>query len=158
MNKKTLLQFASFLVVGASNTIVSQIVYMICIYIGFHYVAANAAAFVLSVLNAYFWQNKFVFKEDESQKKRVWWKVLLKTYISYAFTGLFLNTVLLALWIDIVKIERFTGPLTQLVSQAGFDIDNRRLAEIISPLINIVINLPLNFIINKFWAYRQKKK
>lgn len=156
MKKKGILQFIVFGIVGVSNTIVSQAVFMACIALDWHYIPANAAAFILSVLNAYFWQNRFVFKEDKALEKRVWWKVLLKTYISYAFTGLLLNSLLLILWIDVVRIERFTPPLTELVNGIGIGIGNKDLAADLCPLLNAVINIPLNFFINKFWAYRQK--
>ncbi len=157
MKKKNIMQFIAFGVVGLSNTLVSQVVFMVCIAFGWHYIPSNAAAFILSVLNAYFWQSRFVFKADRSLERRVWWKTLLKTYISYAFTGLLLNSLLLMLWIDAVKIDRFTPPLTEFVNSLGVTISNKDLSADLCPLLNAVINIPLNFVINKFWAYRQKE-
>lgn len=157
MKNKLLKQIVSFGLVGVLNTLVNQAVYMIFVAAGMHYLAASITGFIISVLHAYLWQTKVVFKEDESLEKRVWWQVLLKTYAAYAFTGLFLNNVLLVLWIDLLKIERFTPPLTELVNSFGIKIDNHELAVDIAPLLNICINVPLNFVINKFWAYRQKK-
>ncbi|MCH5275285.1 MAG: hypothetical protein J1E65_05555 [Lachnospiraceae bacterium] len=40
--------------------------------------------FMISVLNAYYWSNKYVFKEQEDAPRWVWWKVLLKSYAAYA--------------------------------------------------------------------------
>ena len=157
MKNKLLKQIVSFGLVGVLNTLVSQIIYMLCLSFGMHYLIASIIGFVISVLHAYLWQTKLVFKEDESLEKRVWWKVLLKTYAAYAFTGLFLNNVLLILWIDVIRIDRFTPPLTELAVSLGFKYENKELAEVIAPLLNIFVNVPLNFIINKFWAYRQKK-
>ena len=157
MKKNSLIQFIKFGLVGVSNTLVNQVVYMVCIALEMHYLAASIIAFLLSVLHAFFWQTRFVFKEDENAEKRVWWQVLLKTYAAYAFTGLFLNNVLLVLWIDIVGLESFTPPLTELVNSLGISISNSDLAKDIAPLLNIVVNVPINFFINKFWAYRQKK-
>lgn len=158
MKGKSIVQFIKFGLVGVMNTLVSQLIYMICVYLGLHYIAANVIAFAISVLNAYFWQTKFVFKEEEGKEKRVWWQVLLKTYAAYAFTGLFLNNVLLILWIDIIRIERFTMPLTNIVNRLGITLENHELVVYISPLLNIVMNVPINFLINKFWAYRQKSR
>ena len=157
MKNKLLKQIVSFGLVGVLNTLVNQLIYMLCLWLGMHYLVASIIGFVISVLHAYLWQTKLVFKEDESLEKRVWWKVLLKTYAAYAFTGLFLNNVLLILWIDVIRIDRFTPPLTELASSLGFRYENKELAEVIAPLLNICVNVPLNFIINKFWAYRQKK-
>ena len=156
-DKKGFWQFIKFGLVGLSNTLVSQVIYMIFTTLGLYPVLANIIAFVLSVLHAFYWQNRIVFKEDENAEKRVWWQVLLKTYSAYAFTGLFLNNVLLVVWLDLIKIENFTPPLTELLNGRGIGIENHDLAVYIAPLLNIPINVPLNFIINKFWAYRQKK-
>ncbi len=154
---QSLKQFIKFGLVGLSNTLISQIVYMATVALGAHYIVASVIAFVISVLNAFFWQNKFVFKQEPDKKQRVWWKVLLKTYAAYAFTGLILNNLLLIMWIDIMKIARFTPKITEIVNNFGVAIDNDELAIDIAPILNIVINIPINFVINKFWAYRQKK-
>ncbi len=157
-SKGNILQFIKFGLVGVSNTLVSQAVYMICTFFGFHYLAASIISFIISVLNAYFWQIKFVFQEDKDAEKRVWWQVLLKTYAAYAFTGLLLNNFLLILWIDVFCISTIIQPLTDFVNRFGLSYTNERLAVDIAPLLNMVVNIPINFAINKFWAYRQKKK
>lgn len=158
-NKKgTFLQFIKFGLVGVFNTLVNQIIFMVLVNLGLHYIVASIIGFIISVLNAYFWQTRFVFKEDKTAEKRVWWQVLLKTYAAYAFTGLLLNNLLLILWIDVIKIEQLTPPLTGFVNNIGINIDNRELATDIAPLLNMVVNVPINFLINKFWAYRQRKR
>ena len=137
--KKTFLQFVKFCVVGVSNTLVNYFLYLLFLFIftklGFvdrNYLPAHVMAFLLSVLWSYYWNNRYVFKAGEGEE-RVWWKTLIKTYLSYAFTGLFLNMVLLYVWIDILH-----------------------LSEIVAPIVNIVINVPINFVINKFFAYGEK--
>lgn len=149
-------QFLKFGIVGLSNTLISQIIYMIAVSLGAHYLVASVIAFIISVLNAFFWQNKFVFKEEEGKEQRVWWQVLLKTYAAYAFTGLLLNNLLLIMWIDLIMIEQFTIPITELINGLGIDINNHDLAVDLAPILNIIVNVPINFVINKFWAYRQK--
>ena len=54
-------QFIKFGLVGLSNTAISYFTYALCIYIGLHYFIANALGFVLSVLNSFYWNNKYVF-------------------------------------------------------------------------------------------------
>lgn len=157
MNRENIKQFIKFGLVGVSNTLISQVVYMICLALGAHYILASVLSFIISVLNAYILQNIFVFKQEEGLEKRVWWQVLLKTYAAYAFTGLLLNNLLLILWIDVIKIEHFTGFITELINRMGIPAENRYIAESLAPILNIVVNVPINFVINKFWAYRQKK-
>lgn len=84
----------------------------------------------LEKLWSFFWNNKIVFTVEEGQS-RCLWKILMKTYVSYSFTGLFLNSILLILWVKYLGISEF-----------------------VAPIINLLISVPVNFIINKFWAFR----
>lgn len=91
-------QFIKFGIVGLSNTIISYVLYVGVIFIlnpfglKWDFFVANIVSFVLSVLWSFYWNNKYVFKV-ESNNERIWWKTLIKTYLSYALTGLVLNNV-----------------------------------------------------------------
>ena len=149
-------QFIRFGLVGISNTAVSYLVYALTFRLTDNYFLANVLSWLISVLNAYLWQNIFVFREDSNAQKRVWWKVLLKTYMAYAFTGLFLNNVLLWLWVDIIDISRFAGSILSILKGYGVSMTGREFAGYAGPLLNMVVVIPINFVMNKFWAYRQK--
>jgi len=125
-----LTQFIKFGAVGFFNTAISYIIYSGLYYLGLHYIIANAVAFIVSVLNSFYWNGKYVFKSGDDQKKRAFWPALLKTYVSYAFTGLILSSVLLHLFIKIMHISAY-----------------------IAPLLCLVITIPLNFVLNKKWAF-----
>ena len=88
--------------------------------------------FVLSVLWSFYWNRKFVFRAEEG-KQIPWLRALVKTYISYAFTGLFLNSVLSVLWVEVFGMSK-----------------------IVAPILNLIISVPINFLMNKFWAFRSK--
>ncbi|MBQ2642469.1 MAG: GtrA family protein [Eubacterium sp.] len=144
--RQTWLQFAGFCFVGCTNFVVNTIVYEITLFalggdtvsvtIGGHtflwakYVAI-IVGFVVSVPNAYFWNNKMVFRDDE--KKDHWFKVLMKTYAAYATTGIFLYYLLAWIFCDVMGIPAW-----------------------IMPIINLVITTPINFFMNKLWAFNQK--
>ncbi len=157
--RTALWQFIKFGMVGVVNTVVSYVTYSICYYV-FHTNAhvANIVGFIISVLNAYILQSRFVFKESEEGEHRVWWKVLIKTYVSYSFTGLFLAEVLLILWLNILRIDRFLGPAAEWMVSMGVSMTAKDLAVSLAPFLNMAITIPINFCINKFWAYRQKSK
>ena len=138
--RKTIVQFIKFGIVGLSNTLISYAIYMIClllfqnvgIFPQINYLIAQIIAFLLSVLWSFYWNNRMVFVLEEGGKRSLW-RSLLKTYVSYSFTGLFLNSILLVLWVNILGISEF-----------------------IAPIINLLVSVPLNFIINKFWAFKSK--
>ncbi|MDR2592249.1 MAG: GtrA family protein [Chitinispirillales bacterium] len=126
-----LIQFIKFGIVGFSNTVLSYIIYAALVYAGAHYLIASVAGFILSVLNSFFWNNKYVFKRGNDQQKRNLWDALLKTYISYAFTGLILSNILLSFFVEILHISEY-----------------------IAPLLGLIVTIPLNFILNKKWAFK----
>ncbi len=133
------MQFVKFGIVGLSNTVISYVIYVLSLMIfrkyldipKIDYFLAQIIAFVLSVLWSFYWNNRMVFRLEEGEE-RSWWKALIKTYISYSFTGLFLNSLLLYLWVDLLHISAF-----------------------IAPIINLLVSVPINFIINKFWAFKK---
>ena len=129
---KVVLQFIKFGIVGISNTIISLIVYYIFIYFGLHYIIANTAGFIFGTINAYFWNNKYVFKKHNTEK-RSHAKTGMKVFVAYGITYI-LSTVLLILWVDFFGIP-----------------------QTIAPILNVCITTPLNFVMNKLWAFNERK-
>lgn len=133
------MQFVKFGIVGLSNTIISYVIYIVSlllfrqmeILIESGYLVAQVIAFVLSVLWSFYWNNKIVFNLQEGEDRSVF-RALIRTFISYSFTGLFLNSILLIFWIKVLHISEF-----------------------IAPIINLLVSVPLNSVINKFWALKK---
>lgn len=129
-DKALLIQFIKFGLVGVSNTAISLLVYYIFLWINpAWYLAGNVAGWIVSVANAFFWNNKYVFAGSSSGWKAAL-KKLGKTYLSYGATFL-LSTALLYLEVDILHWSA-----------------------VISPILNLLVTIPLNFLLNKFWAFR----
>ena len=132
-------QFSKFLMVGFSNSIVSYTTYVITLYllkinnifISFDFLFSQFIAFLVSVLWAFYWNKKYVFKGTIYSFFQLF-KSLLKVYLSYSFTGLFLSEILLYFMINYLNIF-----------------------ELIAPIICICICLPINFILNKFWVFKK---
>lgn len=131
-----LIQFIKFGIVGVSNTVLSYalnvaaLILLAPLKLSWDYFAANIIAFVLSVAWSFYWNNRFVFTAKEGEKRNLW-TALLKTYVAYSFTGLILANVLSWLWVDVIGISKF-----------------------IAPLLNLIISVPVNFLLNKFWAFK----
>lgn len=134
----TMVQFIQFGIIGISNTILSYVIYVLVILVFrslqlfpiIDYLIAQFIGFVLSVLWSFYWNQKFVFKIEE-KRNLVW--ALIKTYISYAFTGLFLNSILSIIWVELLHWSKM-----------------------IAPIVNLCVSVPLNFAMNKFWAFKSK--
>ncbi len=127
--KMKLWQFVKFGIVGVSNTLISLAIYYIVIFInGDYYLLGNFLGWVVSVFNAFYWGNKVVFKENKENRSYI--KSLLKSYTTYGATFI-LTHFLMYLQVEIWSIS-----------------------EIIAPIINLIITIPLNYIINKFWTFK----
>lgn len=133
-------QFVKFGIVGVSNTLFDYAVYLVTLlalqalgwFPNVDYVIANVMGFLLSVLWSFYWNNKYVFREKKKGERSIW-KTLFKTYCTYAFSGLVVKNVLSYVFIQLLQISK-----------------------VVAPLLTIVVTVPLNFVMNKFWAFKEK--
>lgn len=138
----TLVQFIKFGLVGVSNTAISYAIEMLCYYVLFVNTQAenvkifitSLLAFAVSVTNSYYWNNKHVFSSGEKKTLAQHLRTYLKTAACYAITGLLLSP-----W-----------GKSQLVA--------REVPYWLATLLMLVITIPLNFLMNKLWAFRAEPK
>ncbi len=132
-----LIQFIKFGIVGLTNTAVSYLFNILTIYllsktgVSWDYIAGNVVGFITGTIWSFFLNDRFVFneKKDPDENKG---KILIKTFLVYGFTIILVSNVLSYVWINIFGISKY-----------------------IAPVINLCISVPLNFILNKYWAFRR---
>ncbi len=122
-----LAQIIKFGCVGVINTMVSYVVTVFCVFLGLHLLVSNAVAFIISTACAFILNYLFVFSP-----RPCWWKGLIKSYCSYAFTGIGLNSALLYLLSTVLGVSEY-----------------------LSPLLVLVVTIPCNFLLNKLWAFKK---
>ena len=127
------MQFVKFGMVGLSNTIINYVCYLILIKLGVYYLIASIVGFLVSVVNAYYWNSKYVFRKEGEKQSHL--QAFIKVFLSYAATGLVLNNILLFIWVNLLH-----------------------LSEVIGPIVTLIVTIPTNFILNKLWAFRSGKK
>lgn len=151
-----LLQFIKFGLVGVSNTLISYGIEMLCYYVLFvsaefsgtvallsrlgisatgeqvKVVVVTLLAFIISVTNSYYWNNRYVFRSGEKKDFAQHLKAYLKTVACYAITGVVLAPML--------KLWLVEGGMPFWAAS----------------LLSLLVTIPLNFVMNKFWAFRQK--
>lgn len=133
--KESIIQFIKFGIVGLSNTFIGYLIYVFSLYIfrklnlfiGVDIYVAQFTMFVLSVLWSFYWNKKKVFVNSKESIL----KSLAKIYITYGFTTFLLSEFLLVLWTKTFKINDY-----------------------IAPLVSLAITVPLNFIIQKVWVFK----
>ena len=128
VQKETAIQFIKFCIIGASNAIIHLGVYYLLLWFNVYYLIANIIAFAISVLNSYFWNKKFTFKESTTTVF-----TFIRLYAAYGITTL-LGTGLLYLFVDVIGFSKY-----------------------VSPLINICITTMINFLLNKYFVFRNFK-
>lgn len=128
-NDEIILQFIKFGLVGVSNTLVAWACYYFFLWLNDDfYMVGGVVGAIVSIANAFFWNDRFVFKSDNNEWQSKL-KRLGKTYVSYGATSLL---GLILLWAEV----RFLG-----ISKA------------VAPPVNLLITIPLNFLMNKYWTF-----
>lgn len=93
------------------------------------YMVGSIVGTVVSIANAFYWNDKYVFKDSQNDWKSKL-KRLGKTYISYGGTSILSNVLL---WVEVSFFA---------VSKS------------IAPIVNLIVTIPLNSIINKLWTFK----
>ncbi len=118
-------QIIKFGLVGLSNTIIGFAVYYALYFCNFYYILAGFISWLVSVFNAFYWNHKFVFQSGNG-----WWKTLFRTYVSYG-ASLLVSTLLMYVLVEFLSVS-----------------------PVVAPVLCLLITVPLNFLLNKFWAFK----
>lgn len=122
-------QFIKFGMVGVLNTMLAYIINNGSYYLlNLNEQISNIIAFIITVFISYILNNKYVFKGNIN---RNFIKGLLKVYMSYFITGILITGILLYYEVRVLLIPNY-----------------------IASLLNLIVTVPLNFILNKFWAFK----
>lgn len=122
-----LTRFIKFGLVGVLNTIINWVLFILLNSIGVYYIISNIIAYSISTLNSYLWNSKWVFKYNGDNINQTTFK-----FITLNIIGLVLNTIILFLLVDIIKLPK-----------------------IISLIITTGIVMILNYFINKLWVFKK---
>ena len=155
LKEKSLIQFIKFGIVGLSNTAIAYVIEMLCYYVLFpetgfgglvsllkkvhiqaspenvKIVVITCIAFLISVTNSFYWNSRYVFKAERNTRQKL--ISYLETVLCYAITGIVLSP-----WLKILLVHR--GLRYWLATMAS-----------------LCITIPLNYLMNKFWAFRGGK-
>ena len=153
---KSFLQFIKFALVGASNTLVDMIVNTVLSHLllllfdrgGWMVYAAKAAGYICGLLNSYFLNSRWTFREEHTKTTRE--KVsfvavnVLVLGISFGLIFLFKNVFHLnAAW------ESFGLPelIKKVIS-----------GDLFCSLLSTCVCVPVNFILNKLFVFKGKEQ
>jgi len=151
-----LVQFIKFGLVGVSNTLISYAVEMLGYYVLFvrssfagivallsalgiaitgeqvRVIVVTLLSFVISVTNSYYWNSRYVFKSGRKRTLAEHAGAYLRTVACYALTGILLSPAI-KLWLGHMGIPFWAASL-----------------------MSLIVTIPLNFVMNKFWAFARK--
>ena len=123
-------QLVKFCVVGVSGYVVNLAVYTLLLEgAGFHYVPAAIGSFLVAVTNNYAWNRVWTFRGQRGH-------VVLQGVRFFVVS-------LLALAANLVVLH--------LLVSAG-------VGEVVSQAIAIVLVTPVNFVGNKLWSFRHRRR
>lgn len=135
---KWLVQFVKFGIVGVSNTLLSLVVtyvmialFRLCLHIDaiWSLDVATTVGYVAGVCNSYFWNKRYVFRNKRENNGK---KAFAKVFVCYGATYL-LSMLLMNLLVDVFHVPSMIAPIPRLI-----------------------ITIPLNFVANKLWAFKDR--
>jgi len=128
MNKKIIIQFIKFGIVGCINTFSSWLFYYPLIFLNFNYKIATTIAYILSSIIGYILNRKWVFENKIYSSNSV-----LKYYLVYG-SSYILNITSMYIFVERINVS-----------------------QLIAPLLVLFITVPYNFIFNKLWVFTKKE-
>jgi len=152
-----LVQFIKFGLVGLTNTALSWITtFAVILIVGdllgiqevmlggftirnFDANLGNIAGFVVGVINSFSLNKRYVFKNKQEQSEK---KAFAKTFICYGTTFL-ISMAIMNLLLEVAHLHVVL-----------FDKD---VSKYVVTMLRLLITIPLNFIANKLWAFKDRK-
>ena len=120
-----------FGVVGVINTVLSLVIYYLCIAINNNwYLIGTVLGYVISSIVGYFLNKLMVFKKPGIKHS----KSLPRYYAVYA-SALVLNVLLIQLWINVLHLSSW-----------------------IAPILTLCFTVPYNFILSRMWVFSDNSK
>lgn len=128
IHRRGVRQFVKFGIVGASSTVIDWGIYLaLTRLLSFFYLDAKVISFLVSVINSYVWNRVWTFRSTDPKKFHQFSKFLV-----VAAVGLGLNSSIM--YIAVSKLH---------------------LHDIIGLILASAIVMFWNFLINKFWTFRE---
>ena len=122
------LQFLRFGAVGASGYVVNLVVFAICVHpLSVNYRVASALAFLIAVINNFWWNRHWTFDAKQAHPFKQALKFFLVSLVAFGFSYVV---------------------LVSLVDGAGFD-------KVVAQAIAVICAMPLSFIGQKLWSFKQ---
>ncbi|MDA2384299.1 GtrA family protein [Bacillus cereus] len=120
-------KFLKFSLIGILNTFITIISYIALVKVGINYLTANCFAYLIGVINSYYWNKNWVF-EFKNKEISLFLKFLTVNIIVLTF-----NTINLFILVDKFFINKF-----------------------ISQLVSISVGMIMNFFLNKLWTFNKQ--
>ena len=138
------IRFLKFAVVGISGTIVDFSIFNLMLILDFNSLYASAISFSIAVFNNFFWNRIWTYPESRSE--HVGSQLLMFGIVSTA--GLIIRTYLYKI-IEPQSIATFEN-----LFENGFAFSPVTVGQNISLAIVIIVVLFWNYLLNRFWTYR----
>lgn len=122
-NNKLMMQILKFGVVGGIATVIDYVIFFILHEIlGINTIISNTCSFTVSVIYNYIASVKWVFDVDESKNE----KTQFILFIVFSIIGLGLNTIIVYVCTDIIKLYSMIGKVTATAVVMVFNFITRK--------------------------------
>lgn len=138
-------RFIKFALVGLSGTIIDFAIFNLLIYIQLDSIFSGTVSFIVAVFNNFFWNRNWTF--PESKISPIATQLIKFSLVSIA--GLIIRNILYKV------IEQPNIMLAERIISDNELVSAKILGQNISLALVIIVVLLWNFLINRFWTYRE---
>ena len=117
-----------FAIVGAGNTAISLVAYVLLLHFGIPYLPSAALAYAAGIVNGYTWNRSWTFEAGDFHLPE------FSRFVSVQLLGLGLNTLLLAIAVQQFDASHLAGEVLSLI-----------------PVVAITYGL------NRLWTFRERE-
>ncbi len=118
LQKENFYQLLRFGLVGVLNTLVDFGVYQLLVWLGLHYALAQCLSYSCGLLNSYFFNSRWTFRQEKKYTQKEFLRFLLVNLCSLALSVLLLRLCYEALGIESNLIAK--GIVTVFVMLVNF--------------------------------------
>ncbi len=97
-----------FLFVGGLNTVIGYGFYALFVYLGFHYIAAQALSYVLGTINSYLWNKYFTFQSSGGGLSEI------LRFVSVYIVSFLCSSTTLFIFVSLLGLNKYVAGLVNI--------------------------------------------
>lgn len=120
-------QLIKFGFVGIGNTVLTILFFNVFVFFNMNYLISNMIAYLIGMLNSYYWNKNWVFKANQSNRE-VFYKFIIVNVLVLGINNLVLH----------------------------FGVTMLQVSPFVSQMMGTAVGMGVNFLLNRMWTFKER--